>query len=112
MMIGLMIVLNNRQDSAKDGKEQKTETIANADLNHSGITPLFAQVPQSTEGTLPIKLISNPFSNFLVFVNHSQKFKTAFQLLQRKKIYLDICTLIPTSFIIKYLSTARNKGHR
>jgi hypothetical protein len=112
LMIGLMVVLNNRHDVSKESKDQKTETVSNANIDHSGITPLFAQVPQSTEGTLPIQLVSNPFTNFLIFVNHSQQFRTAVQLLQRKKIYIDFCTLLPASFLIEYLSTARNKGHR
>jgi len=48
----------------------------------------------------------------LIFVNHSTEFKNLNHFIQLKRDYLNFCTNLPTVFLIKYLSTSLNKGHR
>lgn len=112
LLLGLMFVLNNRLEKVDVDSNNKTESVVNVETNNSGIAPLSAQVPDNSEGTLPLKLISNPTSNFLVFVNHSFEYKNTLRFIQIKKRYLNYCTRFQAFFLTEFMVTARNKDIR
>lgn len=103
-----MVVLNNKV-SSDDATTQKTEN-AIATLHESGLTPLALNVPINQEGALPFRLLSNPFSNFLLFVNKSIEFVNNFKVARLLKDNRECIDNINKRFIIIFISTARNKG--
>jgi len=112
LMIGLMVVLNNEQKSAKglSGKKQSTHLIATE--NGAGITANASTIPAKSEGAIPLKLISNPNSNFLFLFNQSKELRNGFQFIQFQKLFLVYCSKIQQNFLIEFLATMRNKDIR
>lgn len=112
LMIGLMVVLNNEQKSAKilSGKKPVSHIIANE--NGAGITANAAAIPEKSEGALPLKLISNPNSNFLFLFNQSKDLKTGFRFIQLQKLFFVYCSKFQNNFLIEFLATMRNKDIR
>jgi hypothetical protein len=109
LMVCLMVVLNNRQELAKLKAGNKTESSITATVDHSGIGATAAQVPTKTEGAIPLKLISNPNSNFLMLVNCSKELYNKSRFIQYRKVFLKYCSKIHSNFLIEYLATSRNK---
>jgi hypothetical protein len=109
LMIGLMVVLNKQQESAKLKAGNKTESSLVIPIDHSGIGATMAQVPTKTEGAIPLKLISNPNSNFLTLVNCTQEVYLRSRFVQFKKVFLKYCCKIHSNYLIEYLATSRNK---
>jgi hypothetical protein len=111
-MIGLMVVLNNEQKSAKilSGKKPVSHIIVNE--NGAGITANAAAIPEKSEGALPLKLISNPNSNFLFLFNQSKDLKTGFRFIQMQKLFFVYCSKFQNNFLIEFLATMRNKDIR
>lgn len=112
LLLGLMVVLNNRIEKSSSNTKHQTETYRFAETNNTGIAPLSAQVPINTEGALPIKLISNPNSPFLVFINKSIEFKNNYQYIQNRKQFLCFSGRLQISFIVELIISARNKDIR
>jgi len=112
LMIGLMVVLNNEQKSAKilSGKKATSNLIVNE--NGAGITANTAAIPEKSEGSLPLKLISNPNSNFLFLLNQSKESKIGFRFIQLQKLFFVYCSKIQNNFLIEFLATMRNKDIR
>jgi hypothetical protein len=79
-LLGLMVFLNNKiEQKSSTTKTDQTESVLDIDSPISGITTLLAQIPTKTEGSLPIKLISNLNSNFLLAVTNSYNFRSEFK---------------------------------
>lgn len=112
LMIGLMVFLNDRQETLKglSGKKHTSELSLN--VNNLGIAPLASGIPEKTEAALPLKLISNPNSNFLYLFNQSRELKSEFQFFQFQKLFLVYCSKIQHNFLIEFLATMRNKDIR
>jgi len=112
LMIGLMIVLNNEQEDAKNraGKTPAREIVYNA--NNSGITPGSANIPGKTEGALPLRLISKTNSNFLLVINNCQHVTHSVRYMFLQKRFLAISSKINFNFITEFLATIRNKDYR
>jgi hypothetical protein len=112
LMIGLMVVLNNEQKSAKtlSGKKPVCHLMVNE--NGVGITANASTLPEKTEGSLPLKLISNPNSNFLFLFNQSKELKNGFQFIQFQKLFFVYCSKFQSNFLIEFLATMRNKDIR
>ncbi|HNW50165.1 MAG TPA: hypothetical protein PKH79_03725 [Prolixibacteraceae bacterium] len=112
LMIGLMIVLNNKQKSAKSesGEPSSHEYILLA--NGSGIATNISAIPEKAEGALPLKLISNPNSNLLFLFNQSREQRMEFRYIQFQKLFLVFCSKIHDNFLIEFLATMRNKDIR
>ena len=111
LMIGAMILLNNQQEKAKfkNGRKSKPEAIYNP--NNTGTAPTTANIPEKTEGTLPLKLISNPHVNFLTLYNNSQISKEEVRFGYLHNSFLDYCHKIQYKFIIEFLATIRSKDY-
>jgi len=112
LMIGLMVVLNNEQKTAKSLSGKKSTSHLMVDVNSSGIASNASTIPEKTEGTLPLKLISNPNSNFLSILNYSKELKIGFHFVQFQKLFLVYCSKFQSNFLIEYLATMRNKDIR
>jgi hypothetical protein len=112
LMIGLMVVLNDRQEAAKNkaGKNRHKEVVT--DANRSGVTPGTATIPAKTEGALPLRLSSKPNSNFLLVVSNCQHFSHVVKYQLQQKNFLGFCTKISYNFITEFLATIRNKDYR
>ena len=109
IMLAVMVVLNNRIEKVDQGEKPHTETVSSIGLNISGVAPLSAQIPSNPEGAIPIRLISNPNSPFLVFINKSYEFRNNYRYTQCRKRFLHFCSRLQTFFITEFLVTARNK---
>jgi hypothetical protein len=112
LMIGLMVVLNNEQKTAKSLSGKKSTSDLTIDLSGAGIASSSSTIPEKTEGTLPLKLISNPNSNFLSLLNHSRELKIGFHFIQFQKLFFVYCSKFQSNFLIEYLATMRNKDIR
>jgi hypothetical protein len=112
LMIGLMVVLNNNQESAKNHSGKKTDNDLSVNINDSGITPLQTGIPEKSEGALPLKLISNPNSNFLFLCNQNRELKNWIQYIRLQKLFFVYCSKIQHNFLIEFLATMRNKDIR
>jgi hypothetical protein len=112
LMIGLMVVLNNEQKTAKTLSGRKTTSDIIVKENGEGIIFNTFAIPEKSEGALPIKLISNPNSNLLFLLNHSRELKTEFQFIQLKKLFFVFCSKFQNNFLIEFLATMRNKDIR
>jgi len=110
LMIGLMVYLNDKFDS--DENEKTSESQIYVPNDDSGLATSSARIPGKTEGAIPLKLISNPNSNFLFLFNHSHKIIFNSRFLQLEKTYLEYCCKTRASFLIEYLATMRNKDIR
>ncbi len=110
LMIGLMVYLNDKINS--DDNVKKSESQIYTPNEDSGLVTSSARIPEKAEGAIPLKLISNPNSNFLFLFNISHKVIFNSKFLQLKKTYLDFCCKTRTSFLIEYLATMRNKDIR
>jgi len=112
LMMGLMVVLNDKQENAKNkaGKNQDREIVRN--VNDSGITPGTATIPDKTEGSLPIRLISKTNLNLLLVINNCQHFTHAVKYQVLQKNFLTFCSTISYNFITEYLATIRNKDYK
>ncbi len=109
LMIGLMFILNKQQESAKSRSGNKAESTLTETIDRSGIGATTAQIPTKTEGAIPLKLISNPNSNFFTLVNCSKEFYNRSRYIQFRKEFLNYCSKVYFNFLIEYLATARNK---
>jgi len=112
LMIGLMVVLNDRQEAAKSKAGKKPQKEVVTDANRSGITPGTATIPAKTEGALPLRLSSKPNSNFLLIVSNCQHFSHVVKYQLQQKTFLGFCTKISYNFITEFLATIRNKDYR
>lgn len=112
LMLVLMVVLNNRIEKTAPRVVNHNETISTLAINNAGIAPLLAQIPNTPEGALPIKLITNPNSPFLIFINNSFEFKNNYRYTHYRKQFLNFSMQLQTFFIIEFLVTARNKDIR
>ncbi len=107
LMIGLMVFLNNEQKSSN--KDNSAESTINISKNDSGLASNSAKIPEKTEGSIPLKLISNPNSNLLFLLNNCRKSVFDSRYVQLQKLYLGFCSKTRTNFLIEYLATMRNK---
>jgi hypothetical protein len=112
LMIGLMVFLNNKQETAKNNSGRKHTSEFSININNLGIAPLASAIPEKTEAALPLKLISNPNSNFLFLFNQSRELKSDFRFIQLKKLYFVYCSKFQNNFLIEFLATMRNKDIR
>jgi hypothetical protein len=112
LMIGLMVVLNNNLESAKNHSGKKATGHLTVNINNFGITPNQSGIPEKSEGSLPIKLISNPNSNFLHLINQDREIKNWVQFIQLQKLFFGYCSKIQHNFLIEFLATMRNKDIR
>lgn len=110
LMIGLMVYLNDKINS--DDKEKTSESQIYTPNDDSGLVTSSARIPDKAEGAIPLKLISNPNSNFLFLFNTSHKVIFNSRFLQLEKTYLEYCCKTRASFLIEYLATMRNKDIR
>ncbi len=110
LMIGLMVYLNDKFES--DDNEKTSESQIFVPNDNSGLATSSARIPNKTEGAIPLKLISNPNSNFLFLFNNSHKIIFNSRFLQLEKKYLQYCCKTRASFLIEYLATMRNKDIR
>lgn len=109
MMLCLMVILNHRIEKVIPDSKQRTEKVSISGTNNTGIAPLTAQIPHNTEGALPIKLISNPNSPFLAFINKSFEYKNKYRYTQNRKQFLTYCSRLHLFFITEFMVTVRNK---
>ena len=107
LLLGLMVILNHRLEKVHPETKHAPETISSIDSN-TGIVSLASQVPENPEGALPIKLISNPNSPFLLFISKGYELKNNFSYTQNRKRFLNYCFRLQT-FFIEIMVTARNK---
>lgn len=112
LMIGLMVVLNNKQEIARGHSGKRTTSDLTIDVKNSGLAPLVAGIPQKAEGAIPLKLISNPNSNFLFLLNQSRELRSGFRFIQFQKLYFVYCSKFRNNFLIEFLATMRNKDIR
>ena len=112
MMLVLMVVLNNRIEKNNHQQPDQKEIVISVETNNSGIAPLTAQIPHNPEGTLPIKLISNTNSTFLVFINNSFEVKNIYLFTQCRKRFLSYCSKLQLFFRTEFMTTTRNKDIR
>lgn len=108
-LLVLMVVLNNNQKKEIVNDSNAAKSVIETEINYDGIANASSQIPNKTESTLPIKLISNPNTNFLYFINHSFNIKNTYTYLQLRKEYLNFCSGINTRFLIEVIRTTRNK---
>lgn len=104
-----MFYLNNRIEKSSTERKHQSETVLTLASNQSAIAPLSDQLPNRSEGSLPIKLISNLNSNFLYFINRGFEHKTEFKYVHLKKQFLKFYHKIQTQQLINYLITAKSK---
>jgi flagellar assembly factor FliW len=105
-----MVILNNKfEQKSSTTKTDQTESVLDIDSPISGITTLLAQIPTKTEGSLPIKLISNLNSNFLLAVTNSYNFRSEFKFNVLQQQFLIFYHKIQRKKMISYLITARSK---
>ena len=112
LMIGLMIVLNNEQKTAKFLSGKGTTNNLTVTENRSGITNTASALPEKTEGALPLKLISNPNSDFLFLYNQSREIKSEFHFVQFQKLFFVYCSRLHRNFMMEFIATMRNKDIR
>jgi hypothetical protein len=112
LMIGLMVFLNNKQETAKNLSGRKHASEFSISINNLGIASLASAIPEKTEAALPLKLISNPNSNFLFLFNQSREQKIGFQFIQFQKLFFVYCSKFQSNFLIEFLATMRNKDIR
>lgn len=112
LLLGLMFVLNNRLEQTQTPQTPTSETLVESWQNDAGIAPLTAQIPERTEGSLPIKLITNLNTNFLIFTNHSFTFRMETFLRVQKKYYQSFSHKIQRAVILMVMTTAKNKDIR
>lgn len=60
MLFAIMLVLNNHIERKTPNSIFATQTSLSTALNKKAINPLVAKIPQNTEASLPIKMISVP----------------------------------------------------
>lgn len=108
-LLGVMFVLNKHIEKEKVNISENTESIQIINSNNSGLAPLSAQLPNKTEGALPLRLISNPNSIFLVFVNKGYEHINAFKLLDIKKRYLHYCARFNANYLTSFVISLKNK---
>lgn len=108
-LLGLMVLLNSQMGSDKQNEQENSTQLVSEVSKHEGLAPLTAKVPGHTERSIPIKLISNPNSVFLVFVNYSYEFKAKYRIVYQKKKFLQYYGRLQKVFICEYLLSARNK---
>jgi hypothetical protein len=65
LMIGLMVYLNDKINS--DDNVKKSESQIYTPNEDSGLVTSSARIPEKAEGAIPLKLISNPNSNFYFY---------------------------------------------
>jgi hypothetical protein len=112
LMIGLMVVLNNNQENARKHSGKKASGDIGVTINSLGIAPLALEIPGKTEAALPLKLISNPNSNFLFLFNQSREKMIGCRLIQFQKLFYTYCSQLQNNFLIEFLATMRNKDIR
>lgn len=112
ILLGVMVVLNNRIDNTIGNQSRSKPSTEVLNSNNLGVTPLTAQLPLNPEGSLPIKLITNTNTNFLVFSTFGYEFKNECKFLQLKMQFLTYCSCIKNIFFIEYLVSTRNKDIR
>lgn len=107
-LLVLLFVLNNKfeKNVEPDNASTKIELI---DSNVVGIAPLVAKIPGTSEGAIPIKLISSLNSNFLYVKNSGYEFRTRYRIIYEKKHFLNFYHKIQSELLINYLITARSK---
>lgn len=108
-LLGLMVLLNNQLGSDSQNERKATSQLVSEVSTHEGVAPLIAKVPGHTEGSIPIQLISNPNSVFLVFVNYSFEFKLKYRLMNQNKQFIQYYPRLQKKFISEYLVSLRNK---
>lgn len=112
LLLGLMFILNNSFERKEQSAAAQSQTQVDSWQHDAGIAPLNAQIPGRTEGSLPIKLITNLNTNFLIFTNHSYDFRLASFVRERKNIYQTFCHRIQRKLIFQVLTSAKNKDIR
>jgi hypothetical protein len=112
LMIGLMVVLNNNQENARNHSGKKASGDIGITINSLGIAPIAAEIPGKTEGALPLKLISNPNSTFLFLFNQSREIIIGCRYIQFQKLFYTYCSQLQNNFLIEFLATMRNKDIR
>lgn len=112
LLLGLMFVLNNSFGHAEQSNQEQSQTLVDSWQHEAGIAPLAAQIPGRTEGSLPIKLITNMHTNFLIFTNHSFTFRMASFIRERETLYHTFCHKLQRASIFNVLVTAKSKDIR
>jgi hypothetical protein len=112
LMIGLMVLLNEQQENARNKSGRKPFREVVTTIDPSGLAPVSSAIPNKTEGALPFRLISKTNSNFLFVITNCQHFlhEVKYQVLQKR--FLKIRPKIHLNFITEYLATIRNKDYK
>lgn len=113
LLLGLMVVLNNNIDNnSEQGEKNKQSEWITIVPDNLGTTPVAIQIPVSTEGSLPIKLIYNPHSNLYTLANSYFNFNYYNRFNNLKKRYLSYCFSLKNNFLLMYLTGIHNKDIR
>lgn len=112
MLLALMVVLNNQFDSSDTITNTTNSASISYCTNDLGITPVATQIPTTTEGSIPIKLIINPNSNLFILAQQGFSFRdnNKFKLLEQR--FLIYGTGINLNFLKILMLTSRNKDIR
>lgn len=109
-----MVVLNNKlshtEDAQADDQHKKTEQTTR--YSHNGIASLATKVPTHTEGSLPLKLVSNTNVQFLYFLRITYEISNKEKFLTIRKNFLNHNAKIHNVFLRHFLQSTRNKDIR
>lgn len=105
-LVALMVILNNHKND-----QETISTSASIELVNSneGTISTSANIPNTTEHTLPIKLLSNTKANFLFFVNQSKNKLRNVKFNQQRWLFLAYQTHLSNFYLIKKYTTSKNK---
>ncbi|MDA3881025.1 MAG: hypothetical protein PF436_11615 [Prolixibacteraceae bacterium] len=81
-------------------------------LNTNGVTPLAIQIPRTSEGALPIKMVSNPYSNFMVLSQTDFDLKINYLYRHFKNKYTNNIYRLQLFYILARESALKNKDIR
>lgn len=112
VLIVSMVALNRyvSQGNNDEGGASAAEIVV--DLNTNGVTPLAVHIPRSCEGSLPIKMISNPYSNFMVLSQIGFNLKLNYLYRHLKDKYTNNIYRLQLFYTIVRASAFKNKDIR
>lgn len=112
VLLVAMVALNRHAGSGTQNDNDKPVSEFVHDLNENGVTPLAVQIPPSREGALPIKMISNPYSNFMVLSQTGFNIKINDQYRFFKNRYTNIIYRLQLFYVLARDSALKNKDIR
>ena len=106
LLVALMFILNKNHHNQQENDLQST----NIELvnGNEGTVTASANIPSTTEHSLPINLLSNTKANFLCFVNESKDKLRTVKFIHQKWLFLELQTHLSSSYlIIKYITAKK-----